>query len=151
MTWTSDNRAQRACLKGQRASGPKWLEPICYSILGYISANINGGLKHLAKFYDVWCLSCPMISRSSRNVWLLKLGCGLPPSWLTQFDHLCFLLDSKSKIIALKCVISRMFLKFRNKCCLSFLYTFYIFKIMCIAKELEYCWTCPSLLNCVKW
>jgi len=48
MTWTSDNRAQTACLKGQCASGPKGLKPIYDSILRYISANINGELKHLA-------------------------------------------------------------------------------------------------------
>jgi hypothetical protein len=33
MTWTSNYGAQRACLKGLGASGPKELEPIYYPIL----------------------------------------------------------------------------------------------------------------------
>jgi len=33
MTWTSDYGAQKACLKGIGALGPKGLEPVYYSIL----------------------------------------------------------------------------------------------------------------------
>jgi len=32
MTWTSDYGAQKACLKGARASGPEGLGSICYYI-----------------------------------------------------------------------------------------------------------------------
>jgi len=38
MTWPSDYDTQRAYPKGLRASGPKWLEAMYYSILFYVTS-----------------------------------------------------------------------------------------------------------------
>ena len=146
MTWTSDNRAQRACLKG--TSGPKGPKPICYSVLGYISANINGGLKHLAQI--LWCPVPQLPTDKQKQQKCLAANPPGSPDLTTWVSSLIPRVKSLLWGFHFQDVleIQKQMLPVLS---LYILHNSYIFKIMCVTKELEYCWTWPSLHNYVKW